>query len=458
MSSSPAVRFPAAGQPRFRVVIPAYPAFNVYSRVARETTALGPVCIATTVRAAGSWDVEVIDENNLRRHGPRVPGGGADHDFLQALRPAQVVGLYGGLTSTVPRLYELARIYREKGVVTIAGGQHFVDENIEEALRSGIDYVVIGEGETTILELLDALAGKRDLESVNGIAYRSNGSVVQTPPRPCATDFDQFPLPDFSLVRYAKIRIYPVERIRGCGMDCEFCTVKGRPRPATPERLLQQIDRLVETRNAKRFFIVDDLFGQQRHETIRFCSMLAGYQRLTRRRLRIMVQIRLDKARDRELLHAMRDAGINEVAIGYESPIPQELVAMNKRIRPEEMVADSREFHRLGFLVHGMFIYAYPMINKGTFAMPAAERVRHFKRFIRKAKLDTIQVLLPVPLPGTALRKRLAADNRVYPLKHLNWQYYDGNFPLFEPEPPFTPEQMQQGLKKIMGNFYRLKN
>src|SRR5512138_3124434 len=98
---------------RLRIVVPAFPAFNIYSRIARRTTALGPVCVATAVHEIEGWDVEVIDENNLGRYGPRSPQGGADHEFLQVERPADVVGFYGGLTSTVPRLYELARFYRE---------------------------------------------------------------------------------------------------------------------------------------------------------------------------------------------------------------------------------------------------------------------------------------------------------------------------------------------------------
>lgn len=106
---------------RLRIVIPAYPAFNIYSRIARKTTALGPVCVATTVNEMERWDVEVIDENNLRRCGPRSGSGGANHEFLQLQRPADIVGFYGGLTSTIPRLYNLAHFYKDKGVVTIAG-------------------------------------------------------------------------------------------------------------------------------------------------------------------------------------------------------------------------------------------------------------------------------------------------------------------------------------------------
>jgi radical SAM superfamily enzyme YgiQ (UPF0313 family) len=442
---------------KLRIVIPAYPAFNIYSHIAKQTTALGPICIASAVNEMERWDVEVIDENNLRRYGPKSTSGGADHELLQSLRPADVLGLYGGLTSTIPRLYEIARFYKGKGVITIAGGQHFVKDNIAEALFSGVDYVVIGEGEETIRELLDAIQGKQEISEVRGIAFLNNGQVIRTPKREPLTDFDKLPLPDFSLLRYAEVKVYPVERIRGCGMDCEFCTVKGKPRFASPERLLESISNLLETKDARHFFIVDDLFGQQRDETIRFCNMLRDYQKNIGRRLNITVQIRLDKAKDPELLSAMRQAGINTVAIGFESPIDEELKAMNKHIKSEEMAAFTKIFHKLGFLVHGMFIFGYPLKEGSHFKMSAKERVKRFRQFIRKAKIDTIQVLLAGPLPGTELRRRLAMQNRIYPIQDVGWEYYDGNFPLFEPDEPMSAEEMQNSVRKIMGKFYHFK-
>jgi len=443
---------------RLRMIDPAYPALNVYSFNAGRTTPLGPVCVATAASEMEGWGVEVIDENNLRLSGPKSASKGADHDFLQKIRPADVVGLYGGLTSTIPRLYEIARFYKEKGVITIAGGQHFMDETIEEALSSGIDYLVVGEGEETIRELLLALEGKLPINEVKGIVYKREGEIIQTPKREPITDFDKLPMPDFSLVRYAKLIVYPVSRTRGCGMDCEFCTVKGKPRYAPSERIMEQIIFLVETRNARKFFIVDDLFGQRRNEAIRFCNMLKNYQADTGIRLDLGAQIRLDKAKDQELLTAMRQANINFVAIGFESPIEEELKAMNKCLRPEDMLALTNVFHKLGFFMHGMFIFGYPVKEGMNFKMSIKERIRHFKEFIRKSKLDTVQVLLPVPLPGTKLRDRLMKQNRIYPLEDIGWEYYDGNFPLFMPDETLTAEEMQAAAMGIMGKVYQLKH
>lgn len=443
---------------RLRIIIPAYPAFNIYSRIARVTTALGPVSVATAVHEVEGWDVEVIDENNYQRAAPRNASGLPDHGELQRLRPADVVGFYGGLTSTISRLYELARYYRELGLLTVAGGQHFVEENIAEALDSGVAIVVMGEGEEAIKEILQAFEGQRPKSDIAGIAYRENGHLVTTQERPLLTDFDRLPIPDFSLVRYAKIKLYPVGRVRGCGMDCEFCTVKGKARIASPERLLEQFASIFETSGARRFFIVDDLFGQDRRETLRLCHLLKEYQRKAGTQFKITVQIRLDKGRDGELLRAMHEAGIDQVAIGFESPIEEELKAMDKRLRPEDMVDLSGLYYQAGFQIHGMFIFAYPLPENINFRMTAKERTYHFRKFIKQAKIDTVQVLLPVPLPGTELTRRLRQQNRIYPKDFIGWEYYDGNFPLFVPDEPMTPEEVQTSIHLIMGRFYRFKH
>ena len=119
------------------------------------------------------------------------------------------------------------------------------------------------------------------------------------------------------------------------------------------------------------------------------------------------------------------------------------------------MVSLARTYHNYGFLVHGMFIFGYPMREGIPFAMDADERVKRFRQFIKKAKVDTVQVLLPVPLPGTELTRRLKAQNRVYSTRNVGLEFYDGNFPLFEPDEPLTAESMQQAVQTIMARFYR---
>jgi radical SAM superfamily enzyme YgiQ (UPF0313 family) len=215
---------------------------------------------------------------------------------------------------------------------------------------------------------------------------------------------------------------------------------------------------LLEKHGAKKFFIVDDLFGHNRKETMRLCKLLEDYQKAVDVQFSITVQIRLDRGRDTEMLQAMRRAGVKVVCIGFESPIKEELLAMDKRVKPEKMLALTRRFHKAGFMVHGMFIFGYPLQNGATLDMPIEERVKQFRKFIKKSHLDTIQVLLPVPLPGTEMTARLAKEDRVFPRDQIGWEYYDGNFPLFMPDAPLTPEDLQRANQKIMGRFYRFRS
>ena len=444
---------PAGRRARLRIVCPAYPAFNIYSRPAKVMTALGPVCVATAVQDIPGWDAEVIDENNYRR-GPTDAAGRPDHDAMQRARAADVVGLYGGLTSTIPRLFEIAGLYKALGARTIAGGNHFVEDNVGQALRSGIDIVVLGEGERTIADLLACFDTGADLSEVPGIAFLKDGQLIRTRMREPITAFDELPIPDFSVLRHARLKYYPVSGIRGCGMNCEFCTVKGKPRFASPQRVMEQFASIHEKWAGKVFFIVDDLFGQDRNGALRLCRMLRDYQQRVGTRFSIMVQIRLDRARDAELLQAMRQARINNLAVGFESPIAEELKAMSKRLDPQEMIDLTRLYHRAGFRIHGMFIFGYPVPEGRPFRMSAEDRARRFRRFIRRARLDTVQVLLPIPLPGTELTDRLEKAHRIYPTDSVGLEYYDGNFPTFQPDAPMTPEDMQASVQRIMRGFY----
>jgi len=99
--------------PLFRMVIPAFPEINIFTRQARKTTALGAIIVATAANKLWGWRVEVIDENNYRK-GPRDSNELPDHAVLQREHPATVVGFYCGLTSTIERVWELPEFYHQQ--------------------------------------------------------------------------------------------------------------------------------------------------------------------------------------------------------------------------------------------------------------------------------------------------------------------------------------------------------
>jgi len=119
------------------------------------------------------------------------------------------------------------------------------------------------------------------------------------------------------------------------------------------------------------------------------------------------------------------------------------------------MIRWTKTLHRYGFFIHGMFIFGYPKKTKFRHRLTLEEQTRRFFTFIKKAKIDTLQILLTVPLPGTDLRKRLEKEGRIYSQGDIGWEYYDGQFPLFEPDDGITPEELQMAAKRIMGRIYR---
>ena len=443
---------------RLRIIIPSFPNYNIYTFAASITTSVGPIYVATSASKLDNWDVEVIDENNL--HGkfyPRTKNKKIDHYQLQKERPADVVGFYGSISSTVPRLYELAKMYKKMGAKTIAGGKH-VESLPEEALNNNVDVVAFSEGEITIRDLLLTWEKNDSLDNVNGIAFLKNKKMHQTEKRELIHDFDKLPYPDFNLLRYAKIKYYPINRTRGCNSRCEFCAVKEKARCSTPQRMINQVKYLVETRNAKFFFEASDHFAANREEAVEFCELLTKFQKDYKKKLVFTVQTRITDARYPELLKAMKDANISTVCIGYESPIDEELLAMKKGYISKDLVKWTEDFHRHKFYIHGMFIFGYPKKTNDLTIIPLKERVKRFQYFIKKAKIDTVQVLITIPLPGTELRERLQKENRLYPLNKIGWEYYDGQYPLFQPDDSISPEEIQQAVHRLMGKFYHFEN
>lgn len=440
----------------FRLIIPAHPHKNVFSAVASRMTSLGPILVATAVNKSFiDMDVEVIDENNYQ--GPKDKNNLPNHIALQNKRPAKYVGFYCSLTSTMPRVYELASFYKMENVITITGGDH-TSRLTEEALQNNIDIVVRGEGEEAIIQIIKALREEASLETIAGVSYKKgNGFIHNSPEKIEIGDLDFPPRPDFGLLRYAKkLAFYPISRTRGCSRRCEFCTVRSRPRWSSPEKLLEEIHWLVETRRAKYFFITDDRLNEDSAGTARlFESIIKAKQNgELPKNLSFHIQIRLEAARDIELLKLMKKAGVTMVCIGYESPIAAELNAMRKGIKVQDMVEYTRIFEREGFWVHAMFIFGYPAQSGTVINSTALERAFEFKKFIKLAKPDTIQVLLATPIPGTELYDRLNKQNRIYPRDIVGWENYDGGHLVFEPDDPMTAIEVQKQAIKIMHWFY----
>lgn len=451
--------------PLARIIVPATKRLNIYSKPLGVTTCYAAVVVATIIGKIWGWRVEVIDENNYRG-GPLDKNGMPDHIALQKEDPAVLVGFYCGLSSTIERVWDLAAFYKDIGVVTLAGSWHA--HNLpEETLHHNIDLVVHGDAEPVLKNILENFIKGRELHwQVSGVSFLKDEIVFHNTEevKPLCNisdkdealntllnityDFNNQPYADFGLVKYAKIKIYPVSRIRGCGMKCEFCSVRGKGRWASPEHFFKGIKWLVETRKAKQFFVVDDRLEEDLEGTIKAFEMIANKYG---NRLRFTVQMRLEAAKNERLLEVLQKAGVRVVCIGYESPIANELNAMHKGV-PAAKMLEYTKIWRKHFRVHGMFMIGYPLQNNEP--SPSAKEIfETYKWFIRHAHLDSVQILIAGPVPGSDLERRMRKEGRLPLPEHEMWRYTDGNFVLFKPI-GITARELQNTALRLMKWFY----
>lgn len=449
----------------FRLVDPKFGENNIYRYPARETVSLGPVMIATTARQHLPWiQPEVINENNYRKsyRGPLDEMGFPDHKEIQKSRKASFIGVSASMTTAVPRAIEIIRTYRDmpsdiQPKAIIVGGWHAGDKP-EELLWAGADVIVHGEGELIIPNLLRALQNDGPLSEIPGISYWEEKKIKRNGPRFLTVpqdEMDQLPFPDFGLVRFAKIKIFPLQRTRGCSGKCRFCRVRSSPRSISPQKFLEQVE-ITSSLGGRDFFFVDDRSEEDREA---FREVLRGLKSFRKRRkveINITTQNRLTLGEDTETLTLMKEAGVTTVCIGFESPIAEELRAMQKPIDyPEKMAELAHNFKKKGLFTHAMMIFGYPsrepIMDENGKPLSIKKRAEIFWEFIKKIKPDTLQVLLYTPIPGTPDQKFLENQGRLY---DFSWDLADGTHVLFQPDSGINPEELQEEAIKLMRKFY----
>jgi len=434
------------------MIVPAFPGDNIFTRQAKRTTALGPILIATAANKLLGWRVEVVDENNCPG-APKDENGLLDHVALQKENPATAVGFYCGLTSTIPRVWDIADFYHRRGTFNIAGAWH-AHYCPEETLQNDIDVVVHCDAEEAIRQILSGLGKENFLENIPGISFLQNGHFKTSAPKidqvfGLDPNLSNLPFPDFGLLKYARIKLYPISRIKGCSGNCEFCSVKEKPRWASAEYLFETVKWLVETRKAKRFFLVDDSLKEDLAGATKFFNMVADRYG---DRLDFSIQLWLKIAENTEFLQAIKGAGVRRVCIGVESPIDEDLRAMRKGYNSDKMLEWLKILQRYA-KTHIMLIAGYPVKERDVF-LSAEKIVKRFRRFIRKAHPDSVHVMLPGPGVGTDLRKRLKEEGKLFSEDVVSWRYYDGRFVLFRPDDNMSLQELQDLPLKIMSRFY----
>ncbi len=351
------------------------------------------------------------------------------------------------ITSTALTAYNLAIHYRSLGIPVVMGGPH-VSALPEEAIRYS-DFVIEGEGEKSLPLLVKALQEGHTLEHIPGLLWKVGDTIHQNEKNSHIQILDKNPIPDWSLMDFGdnlgrgitRKRAIPVQTSRGCPHDCSFCSVTQmfgqKYRYRSTESIIEEIRQFDPEKHS--LFFVDDNFTASRKRSIELLDAMIdeGLDKFS-----WSTQVRVEIAKDKELLYKMHKAGCRFLYIGFESVNPASLVEMNKHQTRESIEYAIKEIRKSGIHIHGMFVFGF---NSDTIKSCKAT-----VRFAIKQKIDSVQFLILTPLPGTKFYYQMLEENRII---DRNWKEFDAHHVKFEPK-NMTLSELQS--MQIMGHrrFY----
>jgi radical SAM superfamily enzyme YgiQ (UPF0313 family) len=322
--------------------------------------------------------------------------------LLERERPS-VVGLYCNLM-TKANVLRMAAASRRAGATVVLGGPeppHYAEQYLEH----GADFVVVGEGEATLEELLPRLLarpGSRDLASVAGLVYRDEqGRLVRTPPRPLLPRLDEQPWPDRDAIDVSPYLRAWRERhgrgslslltARGCPYTCRWCSrsVFGEShRRRTPAGVAGELQHIVERYRPDMLWYVDDVF------TIHKGFVMEYAAELQRRSLKVPFECisRADRIDD-DVADALRRMGCFRLWIGSESGSQRVLDLMDRRVSVERVRHATQLLQRRGIEV-GMFLM---LGYEGEQELDLFATAEH----LRRAAPDVFLTTVAYPIKGT---------------------------------------------------------
>jgi radical SAM superfamily enzyme YgiQ (UPF0313 family) len=341
------------------------------------------------------WKVKILDENfrNFKYY------------------PADLVGLTA-FTSTVSRAYELAQVYREKGIPTVIGGIH--TSMCPEEARRYVDTVVIGEAENiwpTVIEDFENGRLRRE--------YRGQLTPLIHQPRARRDLF--FPGYFFA----------SIETSRGCPMNCSFCSVTAFNGSHYRYRPIEEVIDEWKVIPQNNIAILDDnIVGYTPGAQQRAIELFKAIE-ATGLRKQWIGQASLNVADNEDVLRHAARSGCKMLFLGIETEQEDQLRSVNKKINLKMGIHSYdrvfRKIHKYGMAAIAGFIFGWPSETRETID----KRVE----FIRNCQADSIQVALLTPLPGTAIYCQLEKEGRIV-LNHYpdDWKYYGYEQLVFKPD------------------------
>jgi len=353
-----------------------------------------PILAALT---PSEWEVTIIE--------------GRDAEFIDFDEDTDLVGL-SVLTPFAFRAYEIADIYRERGVTTILGGVH--PSALPDEAKGHADAVVIGEGENVWKQILEDFK-----QGELGDFYRSNE----------ATRLDELPLPRRDLLDSSKYsNAEMIMPTRGCPVGCGFCLVPwlhGRAYRIRPiEKVLQEINAL-ENHQEKLIIFPENLLGHRIYATRLF-------EAIEPLGISVSAEGHLPQLRDESYLAAIKRGGCHTIYVETE------MVSKRKEAQKLEAYEEAiKKIKDMGIKVIMNFTAGYDEDDRDVFE----ETVE----FIDRNKLTACVVQFLVPWPGTRLFQKMEAEGRII---DRNWAHYDNTGVIFRPR-QMSVKELQEGCRHV---------
>ncbi len=312
-------------------------------------------------------------------------------------------------------------------ILTILGGPH-VSFCAIKTMKSfpEIDFVVIGEGEKTLVELAKEADDARKWNRVKGMVYRNKTELVPTAKRAPIADMDSLPMPSrhlFPLGRYRALGMpLSMTTSRGCPFKCIFCVgrkmVGSRVRYRSPEKVVDELEYLGHL-DFHQINIADDLFTADRQHCINICN------EIIHRGLNIEWTsfARVDTV-SADVLNKMKTAGCTSISFGVESANPGILKTIKKGITTGQVISAVNMCNDAGILPQASFIIGLP----GETPETLQETMDFGRRLKEKGAAYGFHIL--APFPGTAVRENI----QKFDLEILtdDWQQYHANRAIVE--------------------------
>jgi len=296
---------------------------------------------------------------------------------------------------------DLARYAKKLKKLVVVGGPHATISPSFFLEHDCVDFVVRGEGEYILLELLRRIERNEDCEIVRGVSYRRNGKIVHSPNRPLIEDLDSIPFPARHLLdmetyfrrwrKSAGSTFVTMHTSRGCPHGCIFCSkeIFGRTyRTRSAKNVVDEMQSLVNDYGPDFMLFNDDVFTLDRKRVFEIC------QEIIKRGIRVDwgCESRVDGI-DKEMLRSMKEAGCRRIAFGVESGSQRVLDFLNKKTTVEQIRSATHLAKRAGIEVTYYVIIGTPCETK--------EDIELTRKLVSDAEPDYLSVSFFTPLPGT---------------------------------------------------------